>query len=73
MTGNATLPPLSPAGRYQTIQIRHRPPRAGRRRRRQPRSLRNAFYLRPEDFPQQFLLAGCHSARFLGSECLSLA
>lgn len=30
-----------------------------------PRSLRNAFYLRPEDFPPAIYLPGCRGPRFL--------
>ena len=35
-----------------------------------PRSLRNAFYLHPDDFPPAMYLAGCRGPRFLVSDVL---
>ena len=35
-----------------------------------PRSLRNAYYLRPEDFPPAISLPGCRGPRFLVSDVL---
>ena len=36
-----------------------------------PRSLRNAFYLRPEDFPPATYLPGCRGPRFLMPDALA--
>ena len=35
-----------------------------------PRSVRNAFYLRPQDFPPAIYLPGCRGPRFLVSDVL---
>ncbi|WP_428946894.1 hypothetical protein ACQUQQ_08745 [Acidithiobacillus ferrooxidans] len=36
-----------------------------------PRSWRNAFYLRPDDFPRAIYLPGCRGPRFLMSDVLA--